>query len=1010
MANTRLFFDTFVLDAQDSSLTRDGVRVALSPKDCALLHYLATHRGEVIPHTRLLDAVWPNTAVSPEVLKVRVRRLRRLLGDDAKAPRFIANVHGEGYRFVPDVNGALRGSLPASLMRQYRSGYSEQPIVGRSDDLRRISDALEQASSGRRSVVLVTGEPGIGKTTLIDAFAVNLGRGIPLPTHEHIASPRSGHESAVWICRGQCTEQYGQVEPYLPIMEALGEMAGHDDGVTLKTLLYQHAPSWLRRMPALLLPSEREALANESAGLTPERTVREIAEALEALTTVPTARTVPLVVLAIEDLHWADPSTINLLTLLARRSQPARLLIVGSYRPTEIPAPHPLRSLAQELYARDSAIQIRLSSLTALDIEELLAVRFPGHCFPSSLPGALREQTGGSPLFLKSVLAMLVSTGGIVETGRWTLVSEPDALDTGILSSIHEVLSRQCDRLSIEAQRVLEAASVVGVIFPVATVAAALRTSAGSVEETCQRLAEQQQFVQPAEAEDWPDGTVTARYQFQHDIHRRWWAERVGPERSATWHGLIGSRKEAAWKERTGEIAAELAIHFEAGRDYVRAVQYRRQAGQAVLQQGAHVEAGVHLSHGMRLLSRLDPGRIRDQQELQLQIAVGTLNAVSNGYSSPETEQAFRRAQSLSRELADPAHLFASLTGLWRLFWTRAEHAAALEMGEHLLQTATNAGDPIRELVAHTMLAQTLIDQGAPARTLVHVKAAQPLYAVHWQPSLLAMFGNDPGMLCVGYAAHALQLLGYADQALGSCRDLVTFEPEKVHPLVAGGAYWGAASVHHIRGDAAAVERFAGLAKQRAEQAGNRDLLALTDIYLGWALVADRNLNDGIPHIERGLRMASETGSTVYEPTALGMLAEARMHLQEWAKAADALNRALSVAANRGSGRFDAELHRLHGVLILRSAAAGSQDRPLDDGTICDAEAAFQRALAIASRQGTMWWQLRASVSLGDLWRRTGRPNEANKVVADTLSWFTEGFDTRDLQRATTFLAETESK
>jgi len=425
---------------------------------------------------------------------------------------------------------------------------------------------------------------------------------------------------------------------------------------------------------------------------------------------------------------------------------------------------------------------------------------------------------------------------------------------------------------------------------------------------------------------------------------------------------------------------------------------------------GVLTQKRVHLSRGMRLLSRIGPGRLRDQQELQLQIAVGTLNALSNGYSSSETEQAFRRAQSLSRELADPSYLCASLTGLWRLFWTRAEHAAALEMGDQLLRTATDAGDPIRQLIAHTMLAQTLIDQGAPAKALVHVNAAQPLYDAHWQPSLLAMFGTDPGMLRVGYAANALQMLGLSDQALRSCHDLVAFGAESVHPFVAAGAYWGAAAVHHMRRDAAEVERFAGLAMQLAAQAGNRDLLSVTEVYLGWALVVNRSLQDGIGLIERGLRTAWETGSTVYEALALGMLADAFIHLQEWDRAADAVNRALSVAANQGSGRFDAELHRLHGVLILRDGVAGPRHRTLDERTIRDAEAAFQRALAIASRQGTKWWQLRASVSLGELWHRTGRLNEADKVVGDVLSGFTEGLDTSDLQRASTFLAHTKSR
>jgi DNA-binding winged helix-turn-helix (wHTH) protein len=301
-------FSAFTLDVENACVLHEGARLALSPKDFALLHHLVSHRSRVVPHAELLQAVWRETAVGPDVLKVRVRRLRRLLGDDAATPRFIASVHGEGYRFVAAVV-----SSPFGAEASPPTAPPRPPVIGREAELAQLQGLLREAASGRRRIVFVTGEPGIGKTTLIDEFV-----------------ERSAPAAGVWIGRGQCVEHYGSGEPYLPVMEALGRLARTDAHERLENVLRRVAPSWLLELPALVESEEREALHPQSPPATRERRMRELAEALETLTTARVAASdPPLLVLALEDLHWTDPSTLELLAMLARRPDRARLMVVG---------------------------------------------------------------------------------------------------------------------------------------------------------------------------------------------------------------------------------------------------------------------------------------------------------------------------------------------------------------------------------------------------------------------------------------------------------------------------------------------------------------------------------------------------------------------------------------------------------------------------------------------------------------------------------------------------------
>src|SRR5262245_61721528 len=388
-------FGPFRLDQANAGLWRAEQPVTLRPKTFEVLVYLVTHAGQLVTKEALLDAVWPETMVSEGVLKTSMNELRKALGEAAKAPQWIATVHRRGYRFVApvtrvegsplaEVSATPRAPLPAPdpMPVLPPTAVSAPPpaslLVAREAELATLHQWFAKALQGERHLGFITGEAGIGKTTLVDTFVAQLAGQAPL-----------------WLGRGQCIEQYGAGEAYLPLLEALGQMGRTPDGPQLVTLLRQQAPSWLLQLPALLAPAEYEALQRYASGTTRERMLRELTEAMEALTAVrPCA-------LVLEDLHWSDTATIEWLAYMARRQGPARLLVLGTYRPVEtIVRAHPVRAMVQELIVHGYGAELALQEWSEAGVAVYLARHGDGAEVPEELARTLTLRTDGHPLFV----------------------------------------------------------------------------------------------------------------------------------------------------------------------------------------------------------------------------------------------------------------------------------------------------------------------------------------------------------------------------------------------------------------------------------------------------------------------------------------------------------------------------------------------------------------------------------------------------------------------------------
>jgi len=604
MRGRQIVFGPFRFDESNECLWRGSQAIQLRPKAFAVLRYLIDHNGTLVTKQKLLDDVWPETFVGDAVLKDCIRQLRQALDDDPKSPLFIETAHRRGYRFiaplvdgapVPSANDAASFPTPTSSQPTYSPNVPGSPakILGRETALAQMRKCLDQALAGHVQVMFITGEAGIGKTTLVETFLEKLG-------------------SDVCVLRGQCLEQYGSGEAYLPVLDAISQVG---DKPPLVEILRKYAPTWIVQIPSIAGVSGRESLQEKSLGVTRERMLREIAEALEMMTTVTP------VVLFLEDLHWSDYSTLDLVSYLARRRQAAKLLLIGTYRPVEvIVSEHPLRGVKQELHLHKLCQELPLEYLSQEAVNDFLQIMFPANRFPSALAALIHQRTEGNPLFMVNVIEFLIQESVLVEEdGCWNLQLDLFEVEPGVPENIRQMIEKHIERLDPAEQRILEGASVVGMDCSAIAISAGLEEDVVRIEEICDGLARKHHFLFPAYLAELPDHTITPRYRFIHALYLDVLYKRVAPTRRSQIHGRIGERGEAIYGERVGEIAAELAVHFEQSQDFARAVKYLLLAAENAIRRSADHEALALSRRGLELVETLPQSPQRDEQQYTLQ-------------------------------------------------------------------------------------------------------------------------------------------------------------------------------------------------------------------------------------------------------------------------------------------------------------------------------------------------------------------------------------------------------
>ena len=585
-------FGEFQLDAVNDCLWRGGTRLSLSPKAFKILHYIVENAGRIVTKDEFMEAIWPGVYVGEENLKIYVRELRSLLGDNAAKPTYIETLRDKGYRFI----APLLGETSAITTRR------PEHLFGRGDELRKLKESFNKACNGHRQIVFVTGEPGIGKTSLVDAFLLLI----------------SGAHS-VHIGLGQCIESYREQEAFYPILEAFGRLLSDPLSKEFGEVLRSQAPTWYVQFPRFVTATESDVLQREILGAGRERMLREICEALETFTSQ-----TPLV-LVVEDLHWTDHSTLDFIAALARRRESARLLLIATYRPIEvILADHPLRSLKLELCMQRSASEVELDFLDIGAVNDYLVNRFSSST-AAQLADDVHQKTDGNPLFVVELVDHLIDQKVIVETnGEWAVEGNSDQLRKIVPDTLTDIIQRQVDQLSPQEQRLLTAASVIGQSFPTVVLANSLNAELVETEELCDSLSQRHLLLTRGGLLDLPDGQVSGLFHFTHALHRDVIYNGCRPTARLDLHRRVGETIEKIWNGQEHEAAAELTHHFEECRDYQRVVHYLRLQAENAEHRYAYQDAVALLDLALTVAARIASG-FRSKVSIGLQLHLGRL-------------------------------------------------------------------------------------------------------------------------------------------------------------------------------------------------------------------------------------------------------------------------------------------------------------------------------------------------------------------------------------------------
>jgi predicted ATPase len=747
------------------------------------------------------------------------------------------------------------------------------------------------------------------------------------------------------------------------------------------------APAWY----AQLAPSA-EALAG-AKGASQERLKRELSAFLQEV-----SRLRPLV-LFLDDIQWADPSTTDLLAYLGGQCGSRRQLVVLAYRPADLAlGRHPLGPVTLELQARGLCREVAVGPLGRPEVERYLALRFPGHEFPPEFAAVVYRRTEGHPLFLVDLLRFLCDRGVLVAGGgRWALAQAVPDLKAELPASVRSLIDCKIGRLDEARHRLLAAAAVQGQEFDAAVVARVLGLGAADVEEQLAVLHRVHALVRPVREHAFPDGTLTQRYAFAHGLYQNALYAALPPARRAGLSAAVAEALVGYHGDRSASLAAELALLYEAARDPARAADYFLLAAQGAAGVYAHQEARALARRGLALVAGLPDAPENARRELLLRVTLGMQLQVTEGFAAAEVEQTYARARELCQRLQESGPLFAVLWGLWLCSKGRSELPRARARAEHLRDLARGAGDPCLILQAHQALAVTSLCQGAPAETLGQMEQALALYDPRQHRDHAFLYGQDPGVSCLAFGAVALWLLGHPDQAARRSAEAVALGRELGQPSTLALALHFDAMVRQYRREGAAAGASAEAAAAVAAEHGFSFWRAGGQVLRGWAQ-AERALPDGIAQLRAGIDAWVATGSETYRTYFLSLLAEMLGRAGRAEEGLGVVDEGLALARRTGERFQEAELHRLRGELLLA--------RGPGEVTAREAARCFLEGLGVARGQGARSLELRALTSLARLSRDQGRQAEAKAMLAESYRCFREGLDTPDLRDARALLEE----
>lgn len=916
---------------------------------------------------------------------------------------------------------------------------AERPVfVERERELARLDGFLDLAMAGQGGVVFIVGDAGAGKTALINVFTQRA-----MATYPHVV-----------VARGHCNAHTGVGDPYLPFREILQLLTGDvearrtsgtiryesarrlwsvlpdavqalvDDGPGLIDRLVPGAAlalraeafaprgsAWRERLEEIVRYNARQRDADRiasRAAAAPDPAISKQVDLLDQVTQVllTLARWHPLI-LVLEDLQWADVGSINLLFHLGRGLAGGGVLIIGAYRPGDLARGrdgerHPLEPVIHELQRDLGDIQVDLDQADGRRFVEALIDSEP-HRLDAAFCETLYRHTGGNPLFTVELLRGLQERGDLVqdEAGRWVKGLN---LNWGHLPArVEAVIAERVGRLPSEWQAALAVASVEGETFTAEVVARVQDIGQDEILRLLSGVLSRQYRLVSAQSVQRAGAQRLSRYRFRHYVFQKYLYHRLDDVERAHLHEAVGNTLERlygqdlAGRADPADVAGQLAWHFERAGMVDKAVAYLLQAGERAVQMSAYEESLLHYTRGLELLGTLPNSPDRARRELSFQLALGIPLRAIKSYGAPERGRAYDRALELSLQIGEPSRIFQTLLMHWSYCTARAQHRKALGMAEQILDLAQGMGESAQTAAARMALGISLVYLGGFTQARVHFERALADHDPHRRQFLLSVTGQDIPVTCLAYLSWALWFLGYPDQALQRVDQSIALARDLDQPFSLGFALGIAGGVIHLR-----CGQY-DLALEEAEtllQLWNEQGFALYQAWgkciKGRALTELGCVEEGLATLREGVAACKSVGILASHTQQLANFAEACVSAGQIDEGLDAIAQALALVEENDERHFEANLRLRRGELLLKKGRE----------YWTEAEDCLRRAVEIARRQRAKSWELRAVTILSRLWQERGQREEAHQLLADILGWFTEGFNTIDLQQAQGVLAE----
>jgi class 3 adenylate cyclase/predicted ATPase len=838
-------------------------------------------------------------------------------------------------------------------------------LVGRDEEVGLLRRRWEQSKAGLGQVVLISGEAGIGKSALVEALRAQ-ARAEGLPRITVRCSPYHTNSALYPVIT-----HLEHLLQFAPDDSPTTRLAKLETGLRPSSLPLDEVVPLFAGLLSVPLPTERYAPLT----LTPPQQKQQTLDALVAWLAAE-AEQQPVLV-AWEDLYWADPTTLEVLGLVIEQAPTVPMLHVLTYRP-EFNPPWPPRSHITPLV---------LNRLERPQVEALIPLRAGGKTLPPEVVHYIVAKTDGVPLYVEELTKMLLASPLLREEADQYVLTGP-LRTLAIPDTLQDALMARLDQLN-RAKEVAQLGAVLGREFAYELIA----VIAPQDEETLQAGLAQ---LVAAELLYQRGRPPRARYLFKHAlIQDAAYASLLKSSRQQV-HQQVAQILEARFPALVETQPELVAQHYTAAGCHEQAVVYWQRAGQQASDRSAHLEAISHVTTGIEILRSLPETPERIQQALTLHIALGAALLVTKGQAAPEVEHAYTQARTLCQQAGETPELVPVLYGLWWFYMVRSQLHTARELGETLLRLAQQAHDPALSVAAHYALGFTWLNFGVLPVARRHLEDGIARYTAAQRHAPVFRIGQDLGVACRANTARALWLLGYPDQALAHIHEALVLAHALSHPFSLAFAQWLAAIVYQFCRDVPAVHEQAAAAVALSTEQGFPQWAAWGTSMRGWALAMQGHGEEGLAQVRQGIADWRATGAALNVPYLCTLVADVSDHLSRPEDGLQALAEAHTLVEQQEQRWWEAEVCRLQGVLLLRQTGTPQ----------AEAEACFQQALDVARRQEAKSLELRAAMSLARLWQQQGKRTEAHTLLAPVYGWFTEGFDTADLQEAKALLAE----